>query len=108
MGTFLAIIISVAIAIALVYALYIGLSRLLCKFPALVWILSIGGGVIIGVLVHWIAGIIACIFLLGFLSMAQSSTGRKCSHCGSYNTKLLRNDPAVWKCKECGGVTAEL
>lgn len=104
MGIFFTIIL-IAIAIAAIFVLYIGLSRLLCKFPALIWIVSIAGGVVIGICTHWIVGIIAFFLLCGLMSMIQSSTGQKCAHCGSYNTKRVSKDVEVWKCNDCGGVT---
>ena len=93
------------IVICLVYGI---VGFLMVKFPALIWIIGIAGGVTAGILSsHWWVGILVGFFLIGILSHAQSIGGHKCAHCGSFDTDVTEkvDDHEIWTCNKCHNVT---
>ena len=93
------------IVICLVYGI---VGFLMVKFPALIWIIGVAGGIIVGILSsHWWLGILVGFFLIGILSHAQSIGGHKCAHCGSFDTDVTEkvDGHEIWTCNKCHNVT---
>lgn len=82
------IIIGLIIAFILLAFLYGILCLIIKKWPVLIWIVGIGGGVILAIITSWWIGAIGGFILIGFLAAAEASGGHKCAHCGSYDTYL--------------------
>ncbi|MCD8043406.1 MAG: hypothetical protein LUH10_10115 [Tannerellaceae bacterium] len=107
MGVVIGVIIGLIICIVILGFLYGLLGEILRIFPKLVWILGIGGGLLVGCSSHWIAGIIVGFVLIGFLANAQQSDGNRCAHCGSYDTKVTEGYGhfKTWICNKCRNIT---
>ena len=77
------------------------------KWPVLIWIVGIGGGVILAIITAWWIGAIGGFILIGFLAAAEASGGHKCAHCGSYDTDVTKKEDGFeyWQCNKCHGIT---
>lgn len=87
--------------------LYGILCLIIKKWPVLIWIVGIGGGVILAIITSWWIGAIGGFILIGFLAAAEASGGHKCAHCGSYDTDVTKKEDGFeyWQCNKCHGIT---
>lgn len=101
------IIIGLIVGFVVLALLYGVLCVVVRKWPALIWIVGIGGGFLVGIASSWWIGAIVGFFLIGFLGHAESSDGHRCVHCGSYDTVVTKkeNGIEVWQCNKCGQFT---
>lgn len=101
------VIIGIIIAIIFLTVLYGILSAIIKKWPILIWIVGLGGGLLISIMSYWWLGIIIGFLLIGFLSQAEAFGGKKCAHCGSYDTYLVKKESyfELWGCNKCNGKT---
>lgn len=81
---------------------------LITKFPQIIWIASLLALVVVWVATEkWWGGLIAGFICLGLLShMEKKGGGKKCAHCGSYDTYKVSEGADVWRCNKCDGTTA--
>ena len=95
------------IAFILLAFLYGILCLIIKKWPVLIWIVGIGGGVILAIITSWWIGAIGGFILIGFLAAAEASGGHKCAHCGSYDTDVTKKEDGFeyWQCNKCHGIT---
>ena len=86
---------------------YAWLVAMLQKYFWLKYILALVGGVYCGFVWPWWTGIIAFFLISGILFGIETSLGHQCAHCGSYDTKLIRQDGsfASWQCNKCHAIT---
>ena len=82
------IIIGLIIAFILLAFLYGILCLIIKKWPVLIWIVGIGGGVILAIITAWWIGAIGGFILIGFLAAAEASGGHKCAHCEAMTQML--------------------
>lgn len=81
-----------------------GIKYLVKRWPATIYIIGIPSGLLLGFYIHWIVGILGGLFILGLLVGIQQSGTKKCQKCGSYWTRVLREEKrgVWWKCNKCG------
>lgn len=101
------IIIGIIVVLVVLGFLYGVLCVIIRKWPALIWILGISIGGVVGVATVWWVGCIVGLFVIGFLAHAESSDGHRCAHCGSYDTEVIQKDGnfVSWQCNKCNNVT---
>lgn len=101
------VIIGLIIGFVLLAFLYGVLCVIIRKWPALIWIIGVGGGITVGLLSAWWIGLIIGFIVIGILAHAESSDGHRCAHCGSYDTDVTKTDARFeyWKCNKCGNIT---
>ena len=111
MGTVITIIIGIIIVVFLYYFIKELVSIVVKKWPAVIWIVGLGVGLLLGFGWHWIAGVIGGFMIVGILIGLQESGTKKCSNCGSYDTEMTHSEVAEgrkiesWKCNKCGQQT---
>lgn len=83
------------------------LSKMVKKWPVVIWVTGIVTGFAFGIGYHWIAGVVSGLIILGILFKWQQSGTKKCSHCGSYDTKMIQSGVVEgrkfeeWVCNKC-------
>lgn len=111
MGTIITIIIGIVIVMFLYYFIKEIVSIIVKKWPAVIWIVGISVGLLLGFGWHWIAGVIGGLLSIGVLANLQESGTKKCSRCGSYDTEMKQTiseagqTAELWECNKCGQKT---
>lgn len=111
MGTIITIIIGLVVVVFLFYFVKEMISIIVKKWPAVIRIVGIAVGLLLGFGWHWIAGITGGILVIGILTSLKESGTKKCSECGSYDTEMTHSEVAedrkieMWECNKCGHKT---
>lgn len=112
MGTIIYIIIGIVVVMFLYYLIKELVSIVVKKWPAVIWIVGIIVGLLLGFGWHWIAGVIGAFFVIGILEGLKESGTKKCTRCGSYDTEMTKTEVSeggrkieMWQCNKCGQQT---
>lgn len=111
MGMIVSVLVGLVVLVFLCYFIKEILGLLVRKWPALIYIAGIGFGILTGFVFHWIVGIIVGILIIGLLASWQESGVKKCTNCGSYDTRFIKkisqegHSAELWECNKCGQQT---
>ena len=106
--TIITIIIGIVVVLFLYYFIKELISVVVKKWPAVIWVVGLIVGLLLGFEWHWIAGIVGGFMVMGILYGLQESGTKKCPNCGSYDTEMTHSEMAdgrkieMWKCNKCG------